>query len=343
MTPENSHLTENFSPAAQPASAAWLCADQYYQVLLSYLVCNRHFAPQKARKILQNFYQDQFVKDKFEADSHKAGVCFRVLTREAMDLYLYEKCYETHSEKRYQPLDNLPSDPFFDRQWARETINEAMRRVREVFTSEGEPDLFQSLLDDLRSKPYKDRPGDISMRERYRDSEKAKQYFIQQLESLLLTTISDSRLAMQEWQALQQILPEALAFDPEIVTQHFLSPQDMNAFWLELQSETIPGLKQSFREILENDNTTLEDLQKTRQMVKSQNPGNTLPLELLEALLYSCLAVELLKFSARISDSQKRCLPRGLFWLSKQQWLDPRTLHLATQAEKKIQHLTARM
>jgi len=341
MTSENSHVVEIPSAPAEAASAAWLCADQYYQVLLSYLICNRHFAPQEARKILDNFYQDQFVKDKFQADSQKAGVCFRVLTREALELYLFEKRHETSNAKRYQPLDNLPSDPFFDRQWARETINEAMRRVHQIFTSESETGLFQSLLDDLCSKPYKDRPGDISMRERYRNSEKAKQCFIQQLESLLLNTISDSRLVMQEWQALQQILPEAIAFDPEIITQHFLSPQDMNTFWLELQSETIPGLNLSFREIIESKNTTFEDLQETRKMVKLQNPGNTLPMELLEALLYSCLAVELLKFNAYLSDSQRRGLPRGLFWLSKQQWLDPQTLHLASAAEKEIQHLTA--
>ncbi|NLF93243.1 MAG: hypothetical protein GX564_05085 [Oligosphaeraceae bacterium] len=310
-------------------------------MLLSSLICSHHFAPGKARKILENFFADQYVKDKFQSDSRKVGVCFRTLIRESLELYLFEKQYETPNGKHFQPLDNLPSDPFFDRQWAQAIIHEAMRRVREICLAEGGSELFECLLDDLSSRSYQERPGTLSLRTRYRNSEKAKHYLLQQLEALLMSTISDPRLVMQEWQALHQILPEAVTLDPEILTQHFLSSQDMSAFWLELQSETVPGLDRTFRALIQGPDTTLAELQKTRQIIKQQNPGSTLPLELLEAMLYTCLAVELLRFKTSISETQRRTLPRGLFWLSKQQWLDPQTRALAAQAEQEIQHLTA--
>jgi hypothetical protein len=338
---QNIHSAAGHPTAAEAFSAAWLCADQNYHVLLSYLICSRHFAPGKARKILENFFADQFVRDKFQADSRRAGVCFRVLIRESLELYLFEKQYETPSGQHFQPLDNLPSDPFFDRQWAREIVREVMRRVRNICISEGGPELFECLLDDLSNRSYQDRPGELSLRTRYRNSEKIKQYLIQQLEALLMSTISDPRLVMQEWQALHQILPEDITLDPEILAQHFLTSQDMSVFWLELQSETIPGLGRTFRDLIQGPETTLAELQKTRQIIKLQNPGNTLPSELLTAMLYTCLAVELLKFNVSISESQLRTLPRSLFWLSKQQWLDPHTRKLAVQAEQKIQHLTA--
>ena len=146
---------------------------------------------------------------------------------------------------------------------------------------------------------------------------------------------------MQEWQALHQILPEAVALDPEILTQHFLSAQDMSAFRLELQSEFIPGLELTFAKILFGANTTREALQQARKIIKLQNPNQSLPLELLEAMLYACLVVELLKFPASLSEIQRRALPRGLFWLSKQHWLDPETHKLAGEAEKNIRQMTA--
>lgn len=178
------------------------------------------------------------------------------------------------------------------------------------------------------------------MREMYHASERVKEIFHQQLEAVVQQTISDSRLVMEEWQQLHQILPDSIALDPEMATQHDLAIQDLKAFWLELLKEPVPDTGKTCWAILHDPKGTEENLQKARIHIQAQRDINYIPAELSEAMNYACMASDLLKSGQNNAKLSNRQLARGFFWLSKQQWLDATTIELAVRAEHKMQLMT---
>ncbi len=335
------NASQNPAKTADLPSKAWLCAEKYDQVLLSYLVCVWHIFPLKARKILRSFFTNAVIRIRLAEESNKAGNCFRVISQQALDLFLYDTCGTPEAGvEPLKPYARADATTFFNRAWARFTVSRALRRVLFFCQKENELFLYQTLKADLERKPYGERKVKKPMREMYHASERVKELFHQQLEAVLLQTISDSRLVMEEWQQLHQILPELIALDPEMATQHDLAIQDMKAFWLELLKEPVPDTGKTCWGIIHDPKSTLEILQKARKYIQEQRDISSIPAELSEAMNYACLAAELLKNETMDSKQNKRLLARGFFWLSKQQWLDSSTIELAVRAERKMQHMT---
>ena len=322
-------------------SKAWLCAQQYNQVLMSYLVCVWHVSPQRARKILHGFFSNTVIRIKLAEESRKAGSCFRLIIQQMLDLFLDDIC--SSPEIGMAPLKNsarMEAEDFFNRAWARYTVAEALRRILFFCRKENQLFLYQTLIADLERKPYCERAHKKPIHEMYYASEQVKVLFCQQLEAVLLQTISDSRLVLQEWQELHRILPDVIALDPEMAAQHDLAIQDMRAFWLELLKESVPEIGMTYWAVIHNPKSTVETLQKTRKHIHLQRDISYIPAELREALNYACLASELLKSETNNFNINNRLLARGFFWLSKQKWLDQVTTELAVQAEEKMQQMT---
>lgn len=325
----------------EPPSKAWLCAQQYDQVLMSYLVCVWHIAPHRARKILNGFLDNTVIRIKLAEESRKAGSCFRLVIQQMLDLFLDDIC--SSPEVGIEALKNsarMEAEDFFNRAWARQTVAEALRRILFFCRQENRLFLYQTLISDLDRKPYCERALKKPIHEMYYASEQVKVLFCQQLEAVLLQTISDPRLVMQEWQELHHILPDVIALDPEMATQHDLAIQDMRAFWLELLKESVPEIGMTYWAVIHDPKSTVEILQKTRKHIHQQRDISYIPAELREALNYACLASELLKSETNNSNINNRLLARGFFWLSKQKWLDRVTTELAIQAEDKMQQMT---
>ncbi len=335
--------SQNPAKTTEVPSKAWLCAEKYDQVLLAYLICVWHIYPLKARKILRGFFSDAAVRARLAEESNKAGNCFRVISREALNTFLYDTCQA--QETAVEPLDPAARGEavaFFNRGWARFTVSRALRRVLFFCQQEKEEFLYQTLIADFERKPYGERKSGKTLRQMYHASERVKVIFRQQLESVLQQTISDPRLVMEEWQQLHQILPDVIALDPEMATQHDLAIQDMRAFWMELLEEIVVDTGKTCGSIIHDPQADMEQMRKARQHVQMQKNTSYIPAELSEAMNYACLAAELLKadpldYDPKISN---RMLSRGFFWLSKQKWLDEKTLELAAQAENKMQEMT---
>jgi len=337
----NENACQNPAKTTEIPSKAWLCAEKYDQVLLAYLVCVWHIFPPKARRILASFFNNAVVRIRLAEESNRAGNCFRVISRQTLDSFVYDTC--TNPETGIAPLKpSAKADAvvFFNQAWARFTISRALRRILFFCGQRNELFLYHTLFADLERKPYIKRKNKKTMREMYHASERVREIFHQQLEAVLQQTISDSRLVMEEWQQLHQILPDLIALDPEMATQHDLPIEDMKAFWLELLEDPIPDTGKTYREIVHDPKSTVEILQKTREYIQGQRDIRFVPAELSEAMNYACLAAELLKNDDMDTKLSKRLLSRGFFWLSKQQWLDPTTIRLADRAEDKMQHMT---
>jgi hypothetical protein len=337
----NENACQNPAKTTEIPSKAWLCAEKYDQVLLAYLVCVWHIFPPQARRILSSFFNNAVIRTRLAEESNMAGNSFRVISQHTLDSFLYATC--ANPEAGIAPLKSSArkdATVFFDQAWARFTISQALRRVLFFCQQENELFLYHTLAADFERKPYIKRKSKKTMREMYHASERVREIFHQQLEAVLQQTISDSRLVMEEWQQLHQMLPDLIALDPEIVTQHDLPIEDMKAFWLELLEEPVPDTGKNRREIIHDPQSTVEILQETRGHVLDQRDIRFVPAELSEAMNYACLAAELLKNDNMDTKLSKRLLSRGFFWLSKQQWLDPTTIELAGRAGDKMQHMT---
>ncbi|NMA44059.1 MAG: hypothetical protein GX946_11870 [Oligosphaeraceae bacterium] len=323
------------------ASSAWECAQDYKLVLLAYLVCVWHLYPAKARKLLGTFFSNKVIRIRLAEESRRAGNCYRVILQQALDMFLIN--ISSVSEIQISVLKELErthANQFFNQSWAKYTITEALRRVRFSCTEQDELFLYDTLLADFARIPYSERKARRPMREMYQASEKAKLEFSAQMEAVLLRTISDSRLVMQEWQELHHILPDLIALDPEMATQQDLAIEDMKVFWLELLKENLLDGTHSFWSIIHNPQSTLEDLRRAHACAKRQRDIHRLPAELSEALIYVCLAAEFLKSGENTFGVSTRMLGRGFFWLSKQKWLDPSSRELAEKAEIQLQDMT---
>ena len=160
-----------------------------------------------------------------------------------------------------------------------------------------------------------------------------KLIFSEQMEAVLLRTISDPRLVMQEWQELHHILPELIALDPEMATQHDLAIQDMKAFWLELLKENLPGSDKSFWSIIHNPKSTLEDLQKARTCAKSQRRSAACPLNSARRLTMPRLAAEFLKSGENTFGVSTRMLKGGLLLALQTKMAEYSSRELAEKAE----------
>jgi hypothetical protein len=340
-------MTDNASkhPAktVEVPSKAWLCAEKYDQVLLAYLVCAWHIFPLKARKILRAFFSNAVIRVRLTEESNRAGNCFRVISQQALDMFVYDTCGTP--EAGIEPLKisvRADATSFFNQAWARFTVSRALRRALFFCQQEKEEFLYQTLIDDLARKPYSERKIKMTLREMYHASERVKVIFRQQVESVLQQTISDPRLVMEEWQQLHQILPDVIALDPEMATQHDLAIQDMTAFWKELLEEKVADTGKSCWDIIHGPQSVSAHLQKARKHIHEQKNTSYIPAELSEAMNYACLAAELLKADPLDTELKlkKRMLSRGFFWLSKQKWLDDKTIELAIQAENKMQQMT---
>ncbi|MDY0175965.1 MAG: hypothetical protein WCS95_03605 [Lentisphaeria bacterium] len=336
-----SHTQVNTASGRGIVSLAWDCAQEYEQVLLAYLVCVWHLEPGKARRLLGIFFDNKVIRIRLAEESRKAGNCYRVVLQQALDQFLANTSSIAEAQIAVlKEMERAQANRFFNQAWARHTIAEALRRVLFFCSEQNERFLYDTLLADFARIPYAERKARRPMREMYQASEKVKLIFSEQMEAVLLRTISDPRLVMQEWQELHHILPELIALDPEMATQHDLAIQDMKAFWLELLKENLPGSDKSFWSIIHNPKSTLEDLQKAHACAKSQRGVCRLPAELSEALNYACLAAEFLKSGENTFGVSTRMLGRGFFWLSKQKWLDPSSRELAEKAEGKLQDMT---
>lgn len=340
---KSSELVTRQAPSDESLdSKALLCAKQYELVLTTYSVCIWHIPPQKAKKYLSDFYSSEVICSKLAEEGSKAGCCFRKISKQLLDLFLYDTFVA--AGKAVAPLKEFSASyalNFFNRAWARYTIQEALLQVLQICEKNDRLILYKSLLADLNKIPYAERFECKTLREMYAASKEVRVIFSEQMETALLKTISDSRLVMQEWQELHLILPDLLALDPEMAAQLNLSVEDLRSFWQELINEEIDELNKTVKEIIHLESSSLDELQKIRKIFQEQKKHNIIPIELSEAMNYACLAAELLKINKNAFNLSNRKLNRGFFWLSKQSWVDEKTVTLAEKANEKLKLVTS--
>ena len=199
----NENACQNPAKTTEIPSKAWLCAEKYDQVLLAYLVCVWHIFPPKARRILASFFNNAVVRIRLAEESNRAGNCFRVISRQTLDSFVYDTC--TNPETGIAPLKpSAKADAvvFFNQDWARFTISRALRRILFFCGQRNELFLYHTLFADLEQTLYQAQEQK-TMREMYHASERVRNLSPTARSGVAADHFS-SRLVMEEWQQLHR-------------------------------------------------------------------------------------------------------------------------------------------
>jgi hypothetical protein len=302
---------------------------------MSYLVCERHFSPDDSRMLLKGYLEEGSQMQVNGSWNAEMKVSFRQLLREDLDKYVQEQVLRSVCFPLVQEHDNVDMERIFGVRWAHFVLKEATRRARARCLEAGLQELFSAFNYDEEGLPLFTGSSAL-LRENYRNAIKAKRIFRQQLEILLLETVPDWHLLEQEKAALNNFCPQELERRASLESMHNCSVEELTLFWKELLEIPVPGLGGGLEELLEDFGHDVECLARLHEALEHETSMGYYPQVLLKAADLTGLAVSICRTGTIYLDYSIHNLQKGLFWLTKQPWLDEKTHQYASEALDKL-------
>jgi hypothetical protein len=313
---------------AATSSSLRKCAETFTSVLLAYLVCERHFSPDDSRMLLHEYLEEGMEA---QGEEGEAKVCFRKQLREGLDKFVQLRVLQRVYFPLMQERNSVDMERAFGVRWSKFVLKEATRRARQCCLEAGFQDLFSAFNYDEEGLPLFGGSSAL-LRENYRNSVKARRIFLQQLEILLLETVPDWHLLDQEKVALKTYCPKTAEGQVPLTPMHNCSPEELKLFWKELREIPVPGLGGGLDELLDDFGHDVEIMARLHDALAHETSMGYYPEVLLKAADLTGLAVSICRTGTIYLDYSRHDLQTGLFWLTKQSWLDEKTQALAKEA-----------